>query len=91
MLQKKMEGMAMVMMTQMTEFMKQYIILQNQRQAYYIKIKIDVASGRATAPIGSIMLDGNPVIYEAISGSEDSKPLRQHGLGLPAQSLDLLI
>ena len=40
--QKKMEGMAMVLMAQMAEFMKEDIILKNLGQTYNIEIQIDV-------------------------------------------------
>lgn len=42
MLQKKMECIAMVMMSEMTKFMKQDIIPQHIRKTDYIEIKIDI-------------------------------------------------
>jgi hypothetical protein len=57
MLEKKMECVSMVLMAEMTEFMKQDIILQDIRKTDDIEIKIDVPFCRTAAPIGSIMLD----------------------------------
>ena len=42
MFQKKMEGMAMVLMAQMAEFMKENIVLKDLWQTHYVEIQIDV-------------------------------------------------
>lgn len=44
MLQKKMEGMPMILMAQVAKFMKQDIILKGFRKADYVKVQIDVGS-----------------------------------------------
>ena len=58
--------MAMVMMPQMTKFMKQNIILKNLRQTDNIKIEIYIGFGRAAAPVAGIMFYSYPIVYEAI-------------------------
>ena len=42
----------MIAMTQMAEFVKKYVILQDLRQADYIQIEIDVVLCRTAAPVG---------------------------------------
>ncbi len=67
MLKQEMEGMAMVMMPQMAEFMEKDIVAEDVREADDVQVEIDVAAGRAAAPVGRVMLDGQPVVYEAVA------------------------
>ena len=62
MLQQKMEGMAMIMMTQMAQLMKKHIVLQDTRKTHYVQIEIDVSFSGTAAPIRCVMLDSHPVI-----------------------------
>ena len=43
MLKQKMECMAMILMTEMTEFMKKDIVLKKARKPYYIEIEIYIS------------------------------------------------
>ena len=52
MLQKKMEGMTMIVMTQMTELMKEDIVSQDMRKADYVQVQIDIVPRRAASPVG---------------------------------------
>ena len=45
MLQKKMESMTMIVMPQMTEFVKKDVVLQHMRQTDDIEIQIDIIPG----------------------------------------------
>lgn len=67
MFQKEMKCMTMVMMSQMTEFMKQDIVPESFRQTDYIQIEIDVSPYRTTSPVSGIMLNRNFIVYEAIT------------------------
>ena len=44
MFQKKMEGMSMVVMLEMAEFVEQDIVPQDMRKPDYVQIEIDIAS-----------------------------------------------
>ena len=44
MLQKQMESMSMIVMTQMGQFVKKNVILQNARETDYIQIEIYIAT-----------------------------------------------
>ena len=57
MLQKKMESMTMIVMPQMTEFVKKDVVLQHMRQTDDIEIQIDIIPSRTAAPVGGIMLN----------------------------------
>ena len=74
MLQKKMESMTMIVMPQMTEFVKKDVVLQHMRQTDDIEIQIDIITGRTAAPVGGIMLNRNPIVFKTISGSQLDKP-----------------
>ena len=67
MLQKKMEGMAVVLVTEVTEFVQKHIVLKGLRQTYYVQIQIYVRLRGTAAPVGGIMLYRDTVIYESIS------------------------
>jgi hypothetical protein len=67
MFQKEVEGITMVMMTKVAEFMKEHIIPQDLRQTHEIEIQIDIIPGRTTTPVCGIMLYGNPVICKSVS------------------------
>ena len=66
MLKQKMEGMSVILMTQMTKFMQQDIVLKDLRKTYYIEIQIDIAFGRTAAPICRIVLYRDTVIDETM-------------------------
>ena len=74
MLQKQMKSAAVVMMSQMTQLMQNNIITQDMRQTDDIEIQIDIIPGRTAAPVGSIMLNRNPIVFKTISGSQLDKP-----------------
>lgn len=42
----------MIAMTQMAEFVKKYVILQDLRQADDIEIQVYIVSSRTAAPVG---------------------------------------
>ena len=77
MFQKEMEGMAMVVVTQMTKFMQEDIVLKDLGKTYYVEIQIYVIACGTAAPVGGIMLYRDLVIYEAISFRQFSETLRQ--------------
>lgn len=52
MFEKKMKRLPMVMMAQMTEFMKKNIVAQNGWKADKIEIQIDIVLARTAAPVG---------------------------------------
>ena len=64
---QQMKSMAMVMMAQMTQFVKKDIILKDLRQTDYVKIEIDVRLCGAAAPVGRIMLDRHFIISKSVS------------------------
>ena len=68
--QKKMEGMTVILMAQMTQFVKKDIVLKDLRKSHYLQIKVDVALCRTTSPVADIILYGNTVIYESVSRCE---------------------
>jgi len=78
MLQKKVERLAVVLMAQMTEFVKEDIVLKHGGKADDVKVQVDVAFRRAASPIRCVVLDGHTVIYEAIAQGKLSKPRRKH-------------
>jgi len=84
-----MEGMAVVMMPEMAEFMEKDIVPKRVRQTDYVQIEIDVSPGRTASPVGGIVLDSHFVIGESISGGKFRQPHRKFRLGLTPQSLDL--
>ena len=90
MLQKQMKGMTMVVMTQMTQFMKKYIIPQDIGQPDNIQIEVDIVSGRAASPIGGIMLYGYLIIHEYILPRQLVKTYRKLNLGPFPHGLDFL-
>ena len=45
MLQKEMEAVTMVMVTQVTKFMKEHIVLEDLRKTDDVQVQIDVALG----------------------------------------------
>ena len=67
MLQKEMKGLTMIVMTKMTEFVKEHIITENLRKTHEIEVEIDIVPGRTASPVCRIMLDGHPVIGKSIS------------------------
>ena len=89
MLQKEVEGMAVVVMPEMAEFVKKDIVPKRVRQTDYVQIEIDVPSGRAASPVGGIVLDRHFVIGESISGCKFRQPQGKFRLGLTSQCLDL--
>ena len=91
MLKQEMKGMAMIVMTQMTEFVQKYIVLQDPRQTHDIEVQIDVIASGTTPPIGGIMFDCHPVIREAIPCSQLGKTSRQLCLGILSQLFDHLL
>ena len=50
MLQKKVEGMAVIRVSEVAEFVKKHIVLQGLGKAYYIEVQVDVSLCRAAAP-----------------------------------------
>lgn len=67
MFQKKMEGMTVVMVTQMTEFMEHDIVAKGLRKTHEVQIEVDICLGRAAAPVGRIVLDCHAVILKSIT------------------------
>ena len=67
MFQKEMKGLTMIVMTKMTEFVKEHIITENLRKTHEIEVEIDIVPGRTASPVCRIMLDGHPVIGKSIS------------------------
>ena len=62
MLQKKVEGMAVVRVAKMAKFVKKHIVLQDLGKAYYIEVQVDVSLCRATAPVRGVVLYGDAVV-----------------------------
>ena len=62
MLQKKVESMSVILMTQVAEFVKKNIVLKHARKTYNIEIQIDITLRRTASPIGGIMLYDHAVI-----------------------------
>ena len=89
MLQQKMEGMTMVVVAQVAEFVQEDIVPQDMRKADYVQIEIDIVACRATAPIAGVVLDGHLIIYESIVCCQFCKSLRKFGFRLATQGLDL--
>ena len=79
--------MTMVVMAQMTQFMKKDVIPQHLRKAHYIQIQIDIASGRAASPVGEVVLDGDFAIRESLSPGQFLQSYGQHFLCRLSQSL----
>ena len=52
MLQKKMEGMTMIVVTQVAKLVQEDIVLQHFRQTDYIQVQIDIVPRRAASPVG---------------------------------------
>ncbi len=90
MLKQEMEGMAVVMMLQMTEFMEQYIIAEGVREADNVQVEIDVVPRRTAAPIGSVVLDGQAVEDESISFCQFGDARRKFGFGTATEVGDFL-
>ncbi len=90
MLEQEMEGRAMVMMSKMTQLMEQDIIAQNSREPDDVQIQVDVIPGRAAAPVGGVVLDGQSVEYESVTCSQFVQTWRQFGLGTAAEVCDFL-
>ena len=85
-----MEGITMVMVAQMAEFVEEDIVAQHLRKAHEIEVKIDIILSRTAAPVGGIMLDRYPIIYKAISVRQFFQTNRQLCLCHSSQFLDLL-
>ena len=85
-----MEGMAMIMMTQMAQLMKKHIVLQDTRKTHYIQIEIDVSLSGTAAPIRCVMLDSHPVIEKIISIGKHQHTWRKFLFSLTSQSLDFV-
>ena len=88
MLQKKVEGMAMVLMREMAEFVEKDIILKGRWEADDLQIQIYISLGRTATPIGGIMLYRDLVVCESIPRSKFFQPWRELLLGLTAHLLD---
>ena len=67
MLQKKVEDVSMILVAEVAELVQKDVVLEHARQAHDAEIQVDIALGRATSPVGSVMLDGHTVIREAIT------------------------
>jgi len=67
MLQKQVEGIAVVMMLEMAELMEKDIVPKRVRQTDDVEIEIDVSPCRAASPVGRIMLYGHFVICESVT------------------------
>ena len=76
MLQKQMEGVAMIQMAKVAEFVQKDIILKDARKTDDIEIEIYIAFGRTAAPVSGIVLDCHPVVCKSISGRKDRKARR---------------
>ena len=81
--------MAVVLMTEMAEFVEQDIVLEDMGKADDIQVQIDVTFGGAASPVRCIVLYGNAVVCESITDGQSGKSRREFGLRLPAKSLNL--
>ncbi len=90
MFEKEVEGGTMVMMFQMTQFMEEDVVAQGLGEADDVEVEIDVAAGRAAAPVGGVVLDGQAVEYEAVTGGKFGDARRKFGLGTAAEVGDFL-
>ena len=88
MLKQQMEGMAMIMMAKVAEFMKEDIVLKDLGQTYDVQVQVDVSFIGAAAPVGRVMLDCDLVICKSMPLGQGCKPCRQLSLGLTAHRLD---
>ena len=85
MLQKEVKAVAVVLVAEVAELVQKDVVLEHARQAHDAEIQVDIALGRATSPVCSVMLDGHTVIRETISGRQHSKTPRKFCLCLSAQ------
>ena len=85
MLQKEVEGMTVVLMAEVAELVQKDVVLEHARQAHDAEIQVDIAFGRATSPVGSVMFYGNTVICETVSGRQHRKTPRKFCLCLSSQ------
>ncbi len=90
MFEKEVEGGTMVMMFQMTQFMEEDVVAQGLGEADDVEVEIDVAAGRAAAPVGGVVLDGQAVEYEPVTGGKFGDARRKFGLGTAAEVGDFL-
>ncbi len=86
MFEQQMEGRPVVMMPQMTEFMKQDIVAQDMRQPHDVQIQVYIVLSRAAAPVGGIVLDGQSIEYKSITYSQFVQTHRQFCLGTATEA-----
>ena len=88
--QQDMEGVTMIMVAEVAEFMDEDIVLQDLRQTDEVQIEIYVRLGRTAAPVGGVMLDGDTVVDKTVAGGELCQTRRQDGLRRLTHVLDFL-
>ena len=64
-LQKRMKLPAVVHVAEVTEFVQHHVIGQMHRQRHQPQVQVDIAKGRAAAPVAHIVLDEYLIIYKA--------------------------
>ncbi len=79
--------MAVILMPEVAEFVKEDVVLQHGRKTYDIEVQVYVPFGRAAAPIGGVMLYCNTVVCEVITLCKFCKTRRQFRFGLFAQNV----
>ena len=89
MLQKEVESMAVVRVAEVAELVQKDVVLEHARQAHDAEVQVDVAFGRAAAPVGRVVLDGHSVVCETVVRRQCSETTRQLSLGLAAERLYL--
>ena len=65
-----MEGVAVVGMVQMREFVQEDVVLQGHRDPHQIQVQVDVPFRGTGAPVGGGVLDDDAVVAEAVSVRE---------------------
>ena len=90
MFQEEMEAVTMVLVAQVAELVQKDVVLKHARQAHDAEVQVYIALGRAASPVGCIVLDGDPVVCETVSGGKFGETPRELSFGLTAERLDLL-
>ena len=89
-LQFRMEGGAVVGVTEVRQFVQENIVLQRDRDPHEVQVQVDVALRGAGAPVGGVVLDGDAVVAEAVAGRKVREAGRQGGFGFRPQGLYIL-
>lgn len=87
-LQQGMEFGTVVHMLEMAELVEDDIVAKVLRKAHQIKVEIDVLLRRAAPPVGDIVLDRDPAIFESVGCGQLGHAAGEEGLGLRPEPRD---